>query len=236
MVGSITKENYFWHKLHSLSGIVPIGFYVLQHLVLNSFSLVSAERYNSVSDFFYSLPSGILFVLEFGVVLLPLVFHAVYGLFIIKRAEPNYLSSDYKYTENRMYWFQRVSGLYLFVFIIFHIATTTLKVKYFGDHRVVDYAHMQDELFRFGGLVFLIYLLGVLCASYHLSYGIWNFCIRWGLTISESAQKKVRLVSTGLFVAVTLLGWAALVGFKLHNPRLSQLQVLDQQPLVERSL
>ena len=42
---AIGRENYFWHKLHSLTGIIPIGFYMIQHLVLNSFSFAGPEKF-----------------------------------------------------------------------------------------------------------------------------------------------------------------------------------------------
>lgn len=213
-----SKENYFWHKLHSLTGVVPVGFYVLQHLTLNSFSIAGPDQYNRISDFFYSLPKHILLFLEFGVVLLPLTFHAVYGMFISNRAKPNYLGSNYGWSQNRMFWLQRVSGIFLFVFIIFHVITTTGKVKLAGDHTVVDYAAMQSSFQSYFGLVLAFYALGVLAASYHLAYGIWNFCIRWGITISEQAQARVQKFSFWMFVVVTFLGLAALAGFLVHDP------------------
>jgi succinate dehydrogenase / fumarate reductase cytochrome b subunit len=232
MVGSLTKENYFWHKIHSLTGIVPVGLYLLQHLLLNSFSLVSPEKYNGVSNFFYSLPPALLLAIEFGVVLLPLTFHAVYGAFIIKRAEPNYLSSNYKYTENRMYWLQRLSGIVLFVFILFHVVTTTGRVKLANDHHVVDYASMQADFSRFGGILTLVYAIGVLAAAYHLAYGIWNFCIRWGITVSEASQVKVRKFSTLLFIGVSILGLAALVGFHIHKVEPRHLEVKNSPSIL----
>src|SRR4051812_28679022 len=60
---SITKENFFWHKLHSLAGIVPIGFYMLQHLVLNTFSLAGPDYFNGVIGFFEGMPFHFLLIL-----------------------------------------------------------------------------------------------------------------------------------------------------------------------------
>ena len=55
-------------------------------------------------------------------------------------------------------------------------------------------------------------------ASYHLAYGIWNFCVRWGITISDKAQIRIQKFSLGAFFALTLLGWSALAGFLIHKP------------------
>ena len=40
---ALNRENYFWHKVHSLTGVIPVGYYMVQHLVLNSFSLAGAS-------------------------------------------------------------------------------------------------------------------------------------------------------------------------------------------------
>lgn len=231
---AITKENYFWHKLHSLTGVVPVGFYMIQHLTLNSFSLVSPEKYDAVGNFFYSMPPFILLFLEIFVILLPLIFHSVYGLFITRRAQPNYIGTTYNWSENRMYWLQRVSGIFLFIFIVFHVITTTGKVKAFNDHEVVNYAQMQNEFTKWGGVMLIFYALGVLAASYHLAYGLWNFSIRWGIAVSESAQKNVQKASLGLFIALSLLGIAALAGFRMHKIQPTELQAVHQD-IIEQS-
>lgn len=213
----IGKESYFWHKLHSLTGIFPVGFYMVQHLALNSFSLAGPAKYNGVSGFFYSIPHHILLTIEILFVLAPLVFHAVYGLFITSRATPNYAGTPYKWGQNRMYGLQRYTGVFLFVFLIYHVITTTLKVKLAGnDPSVMDYQRMAEMLSGFGYAVLAFYVLGVLAASYHFSFGIWNFCIRWGITISAEAQRRVERVAIIVFLGLTALGWAALWGFFQH--------------------
>lgn len=211
---SITKENFFWHKLHSLTGIIPVGFYMLQHLTLNSFSLAGPAYYNGVIGFFEGMPKHFLLVLEIVAIWLPLAFHAVYGLFIVNRGEPNYLTSKYGWSQNRMYSFQRYSGIFLIFFLIVHVITTTGS-KYLNSSAVgIQYAAMQQHFQNPLWLIF--YALGVLTASYHLCYGIWNFCIRWGITISERAQGRVQRFAFWMFIVVTLLGWSSLVGFLMH--------------------
>lgn len=215
MALTLTKENYFWHRVHSLTGVVPVGFYMLQHLTLNSFSIASAEKFNGVIGFFESLPKHFLLILEVGLIWLPLVFHAVYGLFIVNRGKQNFIGTKYGWSQNRMYVFQRWSGIVLFLFLTYHVVTTTGN-KYLNGAQVIEYAAWQQKLTSYGYALFAVYLVGVLCASYHLAYGVWNFCIRWGITVSDAAQARVQRFSFGMFVVVTLLGWAALVGFLIH--------------------
>ena len=214
---SITKENFFWHKVHSLTGIVPVGFYMLQHLTLNSFSLAGPSYFNGVISFFESIPPHVLLMMEIALIWLPLLFHAVYGVFIVGRSSPNYLSSKYGWSQNRMYTFQRWSGVFLFFFLIYHVLSTTGVKYYNGTAEGIRYAAMHDYFSHPWWL--LLYMAGVLCASYHLCYGIWNFCIRWGITISDRAQMKVQKFAFAMFIVVTLLGWSALLGFLI--PRYS---------------
>jgi succinate dehydrogenase / fumarate reductase cytochrome b subunit len=224
---SLSKESFFWHKLHSLTGIIPVGFYMLQHLTLNSFTLAGPETFNSVLRFFEGIPKHLFFVLEVIMIWIPLIFHAVYGLFIVNRGEPNYFEKKYRWSQNRMYTFQRWSGLFLFLFLAFHVSTTTIAKYLSGNSLGVEYAAWQHNLTSYGYILFFVYLLGVLTASYHLCYGIWNFCIRWGITVSERAQVRIQKFAFGMFVVVTLLGRAALVGFLIHNPGTASSGVAD---------
>ncbi len=211
---AVGKESFFWHKVHSLTGIVPVGFYMVQHLTLNSFSLAGPAEYNSVSAFFYGMPHHLLLGIEALFIWIPLLFHAVYGLFISGRAVGNYYTTPYRWAQNRMFTWQRTTGIFLFLFLIYHVITTTIKVKFnANDPSVVNYAAMQATLSSMGYLILAVYALGVLAASYHFSYGIWNFCIRWGITVSPRAQERVERFAFLAFVAITLLGWAALYGF-----------------------
>ncbi len=218
MAAVLTRENFFWHKVHSLTGIVPVGFYMLQHLTLNSFAIAGPEKFNGVIGFFGSIPWYVLLAMEILLIWTPLLFHAVYGIFIVNRGEPNYFGTKYGWSQNRMYTLQRWSGLFLFVFLAFHVATTT-GVKYLRhEDGLIMYNAWQAKLTAQGYWQLAVYILGILAASYHLAYGVWNFCIRWGITVSEQAQHRIQKFSAVMFVAVTFLGWAALVGFLIHKP------------------
>jgi succinate dehydrogenase / fumarate reductase cytochrome b subunit len=50
---------------------------------------------------------------------------------------------------------------------------------------------------------------------FHFTNGLWNFCIRWGLTISARSQRINAYVCWGLFAVFTLMGLATLI--HLHN-------------------
>lgn len=208
------RESFFWHKLHSLTGVLPTGFYLVQHLTLNSFALAGPEKFNGVINFFESMPKHFLYFLKFGLIWPALIFHAVYGLFIISRSEGNYSQPAMKYRENRYYTLQRWSGIFAFVFLAYHMLSTSVLGQIQGAESIM-YATWAERLAAPGGtyLVLVFYVLGIVASSYHFAYGMWNFCIRWGITISESAQNKMAKASQGLFIAISAIGILALIGF-----------------------
>lgn len=215
---ALNRENYLLHKLHSLTGVVPVGYYLVQHLVLNSFTVVSPEKFNAVLQFFEGIPWFVLTALEVTAIWLPLLFHAIYGMFITRRAQPNYIGDKYGWSQNRMYTFQRYSGIFIFVFLLYHVYTTTVAKYMTGSTKPIEYAAWQAKLTDHSYIIFVLYLLGILASTYHLSYGIWNFCIRWGITISDRAQRQVQKFSLVMFIGLTAIGWLALAGFLMHKP------------------
>jgi succinate dehydrogenase / fumarate reductase cytochrome b subunit len=217
---AIGRENFILHKLHSLTGIVPVGYYMAQHLVLNSFSVAGESYFNGVIAFFDSMPIYVLLAMETLFIWIPLAFHAVYGLIIVGHAQPNFIGTRYGWSQNRMFTFQRWSGVFLFFALIIHVCTTTgAKYLHPAEHsEMIKYAAWHAKLLSNGCAWLIFYMVMVLFASYHLGYGLWNFCIRWGITISDRAQIKVQQASFLVFVALTLIGWAALAGFLIHNP------------------
>jgi succinate dehydrogenase / fumarate reductase cytochrome b subunit len=213
MALSLTRENYTLHKLHSLTGVIPTGFYMLQHLTLNSFSLGGPEKFNGVIEFFESVPKHVLLGMEIALLWIPILFHAVYGMMIVSRAQSNVLAPKYRFSQNVLYSVQRWSGVFLFAFLAYHVATTTGAKYLAGDADSILYAAWRTKLTENGYLLLIVYGLGVLAASYHFAYGIWNFCIRWGITVNSRSQSAIQRLALVLFIGVTLLGWAALAGF-----------------------
>lgn len=216
MALSLTKENYVLHRIHSITGVIPVGYYMVQHLALNSFAIAGEAQFNGVIAFFEGIPKHVLLAMEVVAIWLPLIFHAVYGVFIVSRAENNYFTTKYKWSHNRMFFLQRVSGLVIFAFLIYHSLSTTGYKYATGDVERLKYAAWH-EFFQ-NPLWILVYATGILASSYHLGYGIWNFCIRWGITVSDEAQTRIQKLSALIFVGLTLLGWGVIVGFLIHKP------------------
>src|SRR5262249_4441101 len=91
--------SYLLRKLHSLSGLLPVGAFLAEHFWSNSAVLVSPEKYNEVSRELQTIPFRPL--VEFAVIVLPILFHGGYGVYIWLRGKSNV--SQYPWVGNWMY-------------------------------------------------------------------------------------------------------------------------------------
>src|ERR1700753_225564 len=80
-------NSFFWRRLHSLTGIVPIGAFLVEHIISNFEILNGPLAYAQQVKFLNGLP--LVRVLEWGLIFIPLAYHALYGLFIAFRGRVN---------------------------------------------------------------------------------------------------------------------------------------------------
>jgi succinate dehydrogenase / fumarate reductase cytochrome b subunit len=190
-------------RLHSLTGILPIGAFLLFHLFVNSKSVQGHESFNAAAAGINQLPYVVL--LELLVIGVPILFHMVLGAVIITTGQMNV--GAFRHERNWAYLLQRISGLFLVVFIIYHVWSTRFAAGAEADL----YGHMAKALADPGTFVF--YVLGVAAAAYHLGNGIFGFSIHWGIAVSRRAQRQMAQVGTAVFLVLTLVGLNALLGF-----------------------
>lgn len=192
-------RTFLLRRLHSLTGVIPLGVFLLFHFFENASVRNGPEAFNEAVVKISSMPY--LYALEIGGLLLPLVFHGVYGLFITGTSRPNVVR--YGFQRNWAYFFQRLSGFLAFVFITFHVATTRVWALYQkGDH--ITFSDMHRSLSS--DPVFALYLLGIVAVTYHLANGLWSFSITWGLVVSHAAQRRLAVAVMALFVVLALVG------------------------------
>lgn len=202
----MSKDREFYlRRLHSLVGIIPVGLFLAQHLVVNHFATKGAESFNTAVHFMESLPF-VLF-LEWFVIYIPLMFHAFYGLYIAFTAKNN--PQRYGTFRNWMFVLQRITGIILVVFIAWHIFETRFQ-KAIGAQEV-NFNMMADILAS--PLMFAFYVIGVVSATFHLANGVWSFLVSWGITQSPTSQRISTYVTIGIFLALTVVGVRALLAF-----------------------
>lgn len=205
----MTAERHFWlRRLHSLSGIVPVGGFLAFHLYENYTATKGADAYNRMTRTLQELPFAV--AMEVLIIVVPLFFHGIYGLFITSTAKPNVISNPY--VRNGMYFFQRVTGVIVFAFILFHLWTT--RLVQLQDHESLDlFRQVQSAVAN--PWIYAFYLAGILSATFHLANGIWSFSIVWGLTIGPKVQRRMLYVSAAVFLVLSYIGVWGIQAFRL---------------------
>ncbi|HEY4579014.1 MAG TPA: succinate dehydrogenase cytochrome b558 subunit [Savagea sp.] len=198
------ESDFYLRRLHSLLGVIPVGLFLTQHLIINYFSTRGEEAFNAASDFMGSLP--FLYVLEWVVIYIPLMFHAFYGVYIAFTAKNN--TKRFGTYRNWMFMLQRVTGIFLVIFIAWHIWQTRIAKALGAD---VNYDMMAD-IFQSTPMV-IFYIVGVLSATFHLANGLWAFLVTWGITQSQRSQQIFSYVSVLVFIALSFIGIRAIFGF-----------------------
>jgi succinate dehydrogenase / fumarate reductase, cytochrome b subunit len=224
-----TGHDFLLRRLHSLSGIIPVGAFLAEHiLVSNSMAMNGPVAYARQVQFLGGLP--MVFWLELFGIWIPIAFHGLYGFYIWFKAAPNLIS--YPWLGNWMYSVQRWTGAIAFAYILVH--TYTLRFSGIDLHEVpaASFGKVQQELAN--PWYFAFYVVGLLAASWHFAYGLWLFCAKWGIIIGERARKRGLVAAMGIFLLIAGVGLASLRAFRTtpqqptHNISIEELE--QQQP------
>lgn len=202
---SRARRGFLLRKLHSLSGVVPVGLFLVFHLFTNARALGGEEPFEKAVLDIQALPY--LPVLETGLILLPLLFHALYGVKIALEGRPNV--GAYPLNRNWMYVAQRVTGVLAFAFVGFHLwelwlkrVTGRLAPEQFYGALCRDLSSVVAGL----PLVALAYVFGIAACAFHLANGLWGFCAAWGITPTRRSQRVSATVFGIAGVLIFLLG------------------------------
>jgi succinate dehydrogenase / fumarate reductase cytochrome b subunit len=202
-------DRHFWlRRIHSLSGIVPIGGFLAFHFYENYSARRGADAYNKAAHDLQQLPFAL--AMEVLIIIVPILFHGIYGLFITSTAQPNPIRNAY--VRNFMYFLQRVTGVIVFAFILFHLWTT--RLVQIQDHESLD-LFRQVQAAVGNPWIYAFYIAGILSATFHLANGIWSFSIVWGLTVGPRAQRRMMYVSAAVFLLLSYVGIASIQAFRL---------------------
>ena len=99
------RQEFFIRRLHSLTGLLPVGAFLGLHLATNVSILDGPRTFQQRVDQIHDIgPITLLFV-EWIFIFLPILFHGLIGLVIVTRGKRNVLA--YPYRENIRYTLQR---------------------------------------------------------------------------------------------------------------------------------
>jgi succinate dehydrogenase / fumarate reductase, cytochrome b subunit len=210
------KRQFVLKKLHQLTGVLPIGAFLLEHFYTNSYAALGPEAFNQAVATLQGLPY--LLGIETVFIFLPLLFHGGYGLWITWQGQPNQF--QYPYVRNWMYTLQRVTGLILVVYIPVHVLSQRFGVQILNFNPMGKaVAHHPDDAYAIvhatmsSGAALAFYIVGIGSAVFHLAWGLWLFAIDWGVAIGRRGQRYVGYACAVFGVALFLIGLNALMSF-----------------------
>jgi succinate dehydrogenase/fumarate reductase cytochrome b subunit (b558 family) len=199
------QRAFLLKRLHSLSGVVPLGVFLVEHLWTNSKALQGADAFAGAVNDIQALPY--LPLIEVFGIFLPLAFHSLYGLYLATQGKQNGLA--YRYPKNWLYTLQRVSGVLAFAFIVYHLGAFRVQKWLYGMRVDAFYQTLEQQLSSTEwGIPWtaVLYLSGIAVTVFHFANGLAGACLSWGLTVTRAAQRRVAIACWALGVGLFALG------------------------------
>jgi len=200
------RRHFALRRLHSLSGVVPVGLFLVTHLWTNARAVYGRDAFNHAVGDIQAMPF-LAYIEVFGI-FLPLAFHALYGLVIAVKGSSNV--GAYGYTRNWMYLLQRVTGVLAFAFIALHVWQYRVQKTLGAMEWQEFYGALGHDLAA--PAMFAAYLIGLTASVFHFANGLWLFGNSWGVTTSARSMRR----SAGLCVAAGVALWALGFNTLLH--------------------
>src|SRR5436190_15965889 len=192
------------------------------HLLTNASVLDGPATFQLRVYAIHSL-GAVLPLVEWTFIFLPLIYHAVYGVLIVRGAAPN--SSTYKTTSNVRYTLQRATGMIAFVFIMWHVfhmhgwfhaewwEKGVAEPLFGAQFRAFNAASTAAKAIQASIVVQILYAIGVLSCVFHLANGIWTFGITWGIWVTPNSQRWATAACLVFGLGLAAVSMGALGGF-----------------------
>jgi succinate dehydrogenase / fumarate reductase cytochrome b subunit len=230
------RNYYLIRRLHSLTGIVPIGVFLVAHLITNSSLLWGRAGIRPGDGIGMGMVDGGVTYFQKEVTWIntqiphlllieitlwaSIAFHSIFGVVFAMQGKAN--TARYNYQSNWRYRLQRLSGYVGILFIFYHVATLRWGWEWlvpggtqWSHHYAVSTLTMAlrggEEFTAAGVAVSLFYFVGITLLIFHFANGLWTSAITWGLTISATAQRNWGYACFAIGAGLMLAGWSALV-------------------------
>lgn len=182
--------TFYLRRLHSLCGLLILGFFIIEHMATNSMALAGPEFFNGVMGMVEEIPKPIFYGIEIGMYAVPILFHGIYGIYIALQAKNN--PGNYGYLRNWNFALQRWTAWFLVVFLIWHVGYLRIYIK--GVTGTPISFELLQNMFM-NPIVAVLYVVGMWAAIFHFCNGITTFCMTWGITKGVRSQKAISIIS-----------------------------------------
>lgn len=231
------KYHFLMRRLHSLTGIVPVGVFLIMHLTTNSTiawgglnTRADKEGFGWMDRAIATFQHEVEFINNMPLLLLieitlwvSIGFHSILGVYYAMGGQAN--NGSYKYSGNTRYFLQRITGYFGIFFIFYHVATlrwgwtflvpggTKWSHEYASSTLAAALQGSTEEFTGWGFAISAFYFIGVTALVFHFANGLWTAAITWGVTISRAAQRRWGYACAGLGAALMVMAWVSVLGF-----------------------
>ena len=195
-------------RLHSLTGVVPLGAFLFFHLWITSALGSSRDVYDRQIGLLHGGP--FFAFLEVVLLIVPLVYHAAYG--VMRSLQPR--DPNHAYDTDVMLTLQRASGVVVLVFIAAHVWefrgqtwTHGLAVSSYSTKLTEHLSSTQSGV----PFIALGYVAGIAATVFHFANGMTSFCATWGLAKTFEARHRMRVLFRVVGVLLFALSTALVI-------------------------
>lgn len=201
------KRSFWFRRLHALTGIVPLGAFLVMHLATNHRAVEGRPAFDSAVGSIQAIP--LLPVVEVVTILAPLAYHALYGLWMVFQSRPNV--GRYPTTHNWMYFLQRVTGVVALAFLVLHLGQFRVA-KAFGHLPWTGFYPAMAAWLAEPGM-FALYMVGLTATIVHFANGLHQSGMTWGFAVTPRARRTTARMAWALGLGLWLLGADTLYHF-----------------------
>jgi succinate dehydrogenase / fumarate reductase cytochrome b subunit len=160
-------------RAFTLSGVVPLGAFLVVHLVVNMRALGGDDAFDRAVRWLSGVP--VLGFVEGLFVFAPLLFHAAFGLWLVVRRQPLRTPSPYPPTARVAV---RVTGVLAVAFLAMHLPELRFREPTghpTGGALLTWLAADLSSMSHGFPWRAVAYLLGSACVCFHFAAGLWAF-------------------------------------------------------------
>jgi len=195
------NTTFYLRRLHSLVGLVILGGVIFEHIFTNSTVLAGPAAFNGALAMMELIPHPIFLGIEICCIAIPLLFHAIYGVYIAMQAKNN--PTSYGYVRNWSFALQRWTAWFLVAFLIWHVFVLRIYTK--GITGTPISYELLHSYFTGSPIIAVLYVIGMFAAIFHFCNGITTFCMTWGIAKGPRVQTVVSYLSMALCAVLCLI-------------------------------
>ena len=193
-------------RLQIWTGVIPVGLFLLSHLVTNARAIAGAEVFDRAAAQIARIPY--LVAIEVVAIALPMLLHVALGVMLAMT--PQAAGDARGYPRAWMLLAQRATGFFLVIYVVFHLSATRLSLaRLKGAQDLFDLMARQLE----NPAVFAFHAAGVLAAAFHFGNSFVGLAGPWGLNAGPRAQALAGRLGLATFIVLSLVGLHTLLAF-----------------------